>query len=121
VRIRIIIAAAFGVALAVLNAFVGCATAPATCPVSPIDIEEVRSDTRGLEVQLAEQQKRLKVAQDDLARWEARFAQRKEEKPVLRAELDRLKKMSGVTEKVDIDIKPKTPVRDDGDIDIDVR
>lgn len=106
-RIRIVIAAALGIALAGLNTFVGCASAPTVCPVSPIDIEEVKADTRDLEVELADVQGRLKVAQDDLARWESRAADRRAEVPNLRAELTRLKKQSGVTEKIDIDIKPK--------------
>lgn len=117
-RIRIFIAAALGVALAVLNAFVGCATAPAVCPVSPIDIEEVKSDTRDRQAELEVQQGRLKVAQDDLARWQGRLADRKAEKPKLMAELDRLKKMSGVTEKIDIDVKPKRQTQTNTELEI---
>jgi DNA repair exonuclease SbcCD ATPase subunit len=121
VRIRVVLAAALGVALAGLNSFIGCATAPTVCGVSPIDIEEVKSDSRDRQEELAEFQQRLTVAQEDLARWEARLAEREAEKPELRAELERLKKMSGVTEKIDIDVKPKRPTEQPNELDVDVR
>jgi septal ring factor EnvC (AmiA/AmiB activator) len=121
VRIRIFIAAALGVVLAASNTFVGCATAPMQCGVSPVDIEEVKSDTRDLEKELAEVQGRLKVAQDDLARWQARLADRKQERPRLQAELERLKKHSGVTEKIDIDVKPRQQTEDVDPLEIDIR
>jgi septal ring factor EnvC (AmiA/AmiB activator) len=108
VRIRIIAAAVITLILFSLTAFVGCAGKAKVCAVSPIDIEEVKSDSRDLDEDLAGLRERLKRAQDDLAGWQSRLAKRRTEVPELEAELARVKKMSGVTEEMVVDVEPKT-------------
>lgn len=105
--IRLTVIACLLVVLLTLAGFLGCAGKPKVCAVSPIDIEEVKSDTRDLDQELTVVQERLKKAQDDLATWQARLAERKAEIPVLEAELARAKKASGVTEEMVVDIEPK--------------
>jgi chromosome segregation ATPase len=67
------------------------------CTVSPIEIEELKSDIRDVDGQLASAKEALAKVQADLAAWEARLAERRTEIPQLEAELARLKKASGVT------------------------
>ncbi|MFQ5512084.1 MAG: hypothetical protein ACE5EO_09570 [Candidatus Krumholzibacteriia bacterium] len=78
-----------------LVAFLGCSSAPRVCNISPIAIEEMKSDSRDLDVILAQAREKLAKAQADLAGWEERLAERQAEPPVLIAELERLKKASG--------------------------
>ncbi len=82
-----------------LVAFLGCASVPRVCTVSPIDIEETLSDIRDLEVDRADAEQKLAKAKEDLAGWEERLAARRAEPPVLNAELERLKRASGRIEK----------------------
>jgi len=86
------------VALCSLVAILGCA-APKPCTVTPIDIEELKSDIRDLDAQLERAKARLAEVQAELASWEARRADKRAQIPVLEAELERLKKASGVTVK----------------------
>ena len=81
----------YGLAVGLMS----CAGAPPVCDVSPIEIEEIISDTKDLDVQLADSQERLAVVQGELAEWEAKKAEREAKVPELRAELSKLKKMSG--------------------------
>ncbi|MEE9268890.1 MAG: hypothetical protein V3V49_01370 [Candidatus Krumholzibacteria bacterium] len=76
-------------------AFLGCGSTPRVCTVSPIAIEETKSDTRDLETELSEAVEKRAKARADLAAWQERLTARQAEPPVLRAELERLKKASG--------------------------
>lgn len=93
-----------------LIAFVGCGGRLGSCSVSPIDIEETRSDARDLDKDLAAVRERLKVAEGDLAKWQARLEKRRAELPALEAELARLQASSGVTREVvaKVETKPRT-------------
>ena len=83
-------------ALCAVAGFLGCsATKP--CTVSPIEIEELKSDIRDVDAELASAKEKLARVQADLAGWETRLAERRSEIPQLEAELVRLKKASGVT------------------------
>ncbi len=86
------------VALCSLVAILGCA-APKVCTVTPIDIEELKSDIRDLDAQLAKANERLATVEAELADWEAQRDNKSTQVPVLQAELERLKKASGVTVK----------------------
>ena len=86
------------VALCSLVAIMGCA-ASVPCTVTPVDIEEFKSDTRDVDGELAKAQARLADVEAELADWEAQLAARMAEVPLLEAELERAKKASGVTVK----------------------
>jgi chromosome segregation ATPase len=73
------------------------------CTVSPIEIEELKSDIRDVDAQLVSAKETLARVQADLAAWEERLAQRRSEIPQLEAELARLKQASGVTVTVEED------------------
>ena len=100
-------------AISALTIFVGCASKVQQCTVSPVDIEELRSDSRDLDKDLAAVNERLKRAEDDLAAWKARLAERRREVPELQAELARLKKASGITEEMVAEIEPEIKEPDD--------
>lgn len=85
-------------ALCSVAGFIGC-SAVKPCTVSPVDIEELKSDIRDVDAQLATAKATLAKVQADLAAAEERLAKRRAEIPQLQAELVRLKKASGVTEK----------------------
>ncbi|MDH3217029.1 MAG: hypothetical protein OEN01_12200 [Candidatus Krumholzibacteria bacterium] len=106
-RIGFFIAITCSLMLVSLAAIIGCSSKAKVCTVSPIDIEEVKSDSRDIDQELAVVRERLGKAQEDLAAWQERLAQRKAEVPLLEAELERAKIMSGVTEKMEIDVQPK--------------
>lgn len=78
-----------------------CSSAPVVCKVTPIDIEEMKADSRDLDIQLADAQDRLRRAKADLARWQTRIDTTRTKPPLLRAELEKVKKASGVTPKVE--------------------
>ncbi len=86
------------VALCSLVAIMGC-TASVPCTVTPVDIEEFKSDIRDVDGDLALAKARLAVVEAELADWEMQRADRMAEVPLLEAELERLKKASGVTVK----------------------
>jgi len=90
------------VALCSLVAFLGCAS-PKPCTVTPIEIEELKSDIRDIDAQLARAKSRLAEVQAELADWEARRAEKRALIPQLEAELEQLKKASGVTVKPEED------------------
>jgi septal ring factor EnvC (AmiA/AmiB activator) len=111
VRLRFTIAVLLALNLIALAVFAACGGKSQTCTVSPIDIEELKSDSRGLNEDLDAVRARLKNAQDDLAAWQSRMAKRRAELPELRAELVRLKRMSGVTEEMvaEVETRPRQP------------
>ena len=76
--------------------FLGCSKMK-PCTVTPVEIEELKSDIRDVDGQLASAKEALARVQADLASWEERLAERRSEIPQLEAELARLKKASGVT------------------------
>ncbi|MFQ5472575.1 MAG: hypothetical protein ACE5FA_06810 [Dehalococcoidia bacterium] len=84
-----------------LVAILGCASVPKVCTVSPIEIEELKSDSRDLDAELAKLRVQQEKAEAELARWQKRLADRQAQPPVLRVELERLKKASGRVEKVE--------------------
>jgi septal ring factor EnvC (AmiA/AmiB activator) len=86
------------VALCSLVAIMGCA-ASVPCTVTPVDIEEFKSDIRDVDADLAKAQARLAEVEAELADWEAQRAERMAEISLREAELERLKKASGVTVK----------------------
>jgi septal ring factor EnvC (AmiA/AmiB activator) len=91
IRRVVLIVAVFSVA-----GYLGCAT-PKPCTVSPVDIEEIRSDIRDLDAKLREDKTILAKLQADVAIVQAQLEQKRAEVPVLQAEFDRLKKSSGVS------------------------
>lgn len=93
------------VVLCSVAGYLGCAT-PKPCTVSPVDIEEVRSDIRDLDAKLAENQAILSKLQEGVAAVQAQIAEKKAEVPVLQAEFDRLKKASGVSVTPPTEVQP---------------
>jgi hypothetical protein len=81
-----------------LVAVVACVP-PKVCNISPIEIEEFKSDTRDLDVELARVQDILVQREAELATVEDKVAARKAEIPGLHEELRRAKRASGVTQK----------------------
>lgn len=81
-----------------LAAYLGCA-APKPCTVSPVQIEEIASDIRDLDVSLKDRKGVLAKLEAEIAELETSIAARNEEVPVKQTELQRLKKASGRTEK----------------------
>lgn len=110
-RLRFTIAVLLALNLIALAVFAACGGKSQTCTVSPIDIEELKSDSRDLNGDLDTVQARLKNAQDDLAAWQSRLANRRTELPELRDELARLKRASGVTYEMvaEVETKPREP------------
>ncbi len=106
-QLRIAIVVILTLAVSPLAVFVGCASKVQQCTASPVDIEELRSDSRDLGKDLTAVNERLKRAEDDLAAWKARLAERRREVPELQAELARVKKASGVTEEMAAGIEPQ--------------
>jgi septal ring factor EnvC (AmiA/AmiB activator) len=98
VRYRSIQRVVLAVVLCSLAGYLGCA-APKPCIVSPVDIEEIRSDIRDLDATLAQDKEVLSKLQADVVAVRAQVEERKAQLPVLQAEFERLKKASGVTEK----------------------
>ena len=95
-RHRIFLGAVLSATLISLVAFLGCA-APKPCTVTPVEIEETKSDIRDLDGQIAEKQELLAKVQKTLAKWEGQREEKQAEVPLLLAELDRVRKASGVT------------------------
>ena len=110
-RLRFTIAVLLTLNLIALAVFVACGGKPQMCSVSPVDIEELKSDSGDLDDDLEAVSARLKNAQDDLAAWQLRLANRRGELPELEAELARLKKASGVTEEMvaEVETRPRQP------------
>jgi hypothetical protein len=96
VRYRIIQRVVFFVVLCSIAWYLGCAT-PKTCSVSPVEIEEIRSDIRDLGAEIGRRQEVLAKLNSDVTGLEARFAERGALVPNLEAELARVKAASGVT------------------------
>ena len=77
--------------------YLGCAV-PMTCQVTPVNIEEIRSDIRDLDGEIAEKRTALSKLEAEIAELEASLKERQGRIPLTRAELDSLKKASGRTE-----------------------
>ena len=93
------------VVLCSVAVYLGCAT-PKPCTVSPVDIEEVRSDIRDLDAKLTEDQAILSKLQAVVATVQAQIDEKRAEVPVLQAELERLKNASGVSVKPPTEVQP---------------
>lgn len=98
VRFRTVQRVALFVVLSGLAAYLGCA-APRPCSVTPVDIEEIRSDIRDLDVELAERKQILAGLEAEVAELEAAIEEKQKRIPIMQAERDRLRKASGRTEK----------------------
>jgi septal ring factor EnvC (AmiA/AmiB activator) len=99
VRYRILRHIVLVATLCSLAAFMGCA-APKPCLVTPVEIEEIKSDIRDLDSQITQGKERLADVQAELAKWEGQRDEKLAEIPQLLAELERVKKASGVTERL---------------------
>ena len=108
-RHRIFLGAVLSVILISLAVFLGCATSM-PCTWIPVQIEEIKSDIRDLDGQIAEKQELLAKVQAELAKWEGQREEKQAEVPHLIAELDRAQKASGVT--VTIEEEPAEPAAD---------
>ena len=110
-RLRYTIAVLLALNLIALAVFAACGGKAQMCTVSPIDIEELKSDSKDLDEDLDAVQARLRNGQDDLSAWQLRLANRQAELPELKAELARLKKASGVTEEMvaEVETRPREP------------
>jgi septal ring factor EnvC (AmiA/AmiB activator) len=98
VRHRIIQRAVLFVVLCSLAWYLGCAT-PKPCTVSPVDIEEIKSDIRDLDAEIGRRQAVLAKLSSEVAGLETRFAERQAVLPTLQAELERVRKASGVSDR----------------------
>jgi septal ring factor EnvC (AmiA/AmiB activator) len=96
VRYRIIQRVVFFVVMCSLAWYLGCAT-PKPCTVSPVDIEEIKSDIRDLNTEIAKRNDVRTKLDDEVTGLEARLTERQALVPNLQAELERVKKESGVT------------------------
>jgi len=85
------------VLLCSLAGYWACA-AQKPCTISPVEIEEIKSDIRDVERELAERQKQLAKLEAEVVDLQARVEERREQLALVRGELDRAKKASGVTE-----------------------
>ncbi len=95
-RYRIIQRVVFFVVLCSIAWYLGCAT-PKPCTISPIEIEEIRSDIRDLNAEIGRRQEVLTKLTTDVTGLETRLAERRVLVPNLQAELARVKTASGVT------------------------
>ena len=81
-----------------------CSKEATVCTVSPIHIEELKSDIRDLDVELADTQKRLAEERAVLADRQATVDGLRAQVPGLELELERAKKASGKTFVVEDDV-----------------
>lgn len=95
-RYRILQRVVFFVVLCSIAWYLGCAT-PKPCTISPVEIEEIKSDIRDLSAEIGRRQEVLAKLQNDVTGLEARLSERSALVPNLQAELDRVKAASGVT------------------------
>ena len=98
VRYRIIQRVVFFVVLCSLAWYLGCAT-PKPCTMSPVDIEEIKSDIRDLDAEIGRRKEILAKLTSEVAGLETRLAERQAVVPTLQAELERVKKASGVSDR----------------------
>jgi len=96
VRYRIIQRVVFFVVLCSIAWYLGCAT-PKPCTISPVEIEEIKSDIRDLNAEIGRRQEVLTKLTSDVAGLETRLAERQALVPTLTAGLARVKTASGVT------------------------
>lgn len=97
-RYRIIQRVVLFAVLCSLAWYLGCAT-PKPCTVSPVDIEEIKSDMRDLDAEIGRRKEVLAKLSNEVAGLETRFAERQAIVPTLQAELERVRKASGVSDR----------------------
>jgi hypothetical protein len=105
VRYRFIRRAVLIVVLCSLSGYMGCAT-PKVCTVTPVDVEEIKSDIRDLDTKIAGDKAILAKLQADVLTVQAQIAVKRAEVPVLQAELDSVKMASGVSVKPPSEMQP---------------
>lgn len=96
VRYKFIRRALLIVVLCFVSGYMACA-APKPCTISPVEIEEIRSDIRDLDAKLAEDKASLAKLQGDVATVRGQLEERRAEIPILQAQLDSVKQASGVS------------------------
>lgn len=101
------------VAVSVL-ALYGACVALKPCTVSPVEIEEIKSDIRDLDAKLAERKALLAKLEAEIVELQARIEERRLQYSAVDAELTKLKKASGVTERPAEEKAPSVPALDMG-------
>jgi septal ring factor EnvC (AmiA/AmiB activator) len=101
------------VLLCSLAAYGACA-AQKPCTISPIEIEEIRSDIRDLERELAERKELLAKLEAEIVERQGLIDERRERLSSVQAELIRLKKASGVVERTSEEKALSQPTSDTG-------
>ena len=84
------------------------------CTISPVEIEEIRSDIRDIDLKLAERKELLAKLEVELVDLQARIEERRGQLSLVQDELTRLKKASGVVEKTAAENAPSQPTLDTG-------
>ena len=92
-------------ALCSASGYMGCA-APKPCTITPVDIEEIKSDIRDLDAKITEDRTTLARLRGDVRVVQAQIAEKRAEIPFLEAELDSVKKASGMTVTPPLEIQP---------------
>jgi peptidoglycan hydrolase CwlO-like protein len=85
------------VLLCSLAGYWACA-AQKPCTISPVEIEEIKSDIRDVDRELADRQKQLAKIEAEVVDLQARVEEKREQLTLVQEEFDRAKKASGVTE-----------------------
>ncbi|MBP2681510.1 MAG: hypothetical protein H6Q78_1373 [Candidatus Krumholzibacteriota bacterium] len=85
-----------------LAVYLGCAV-PMPCSISPVSIEEIRSDIRDLDRDLADRKAALAKLEAEVAELDATLAGKLARIPLLQSELDSLTAASGRTEGTAVD------------------
>jgi hypothetical protein len=97
-RVRLIYFAIFFCVFGLAAISIGCG-AVTQCGISPIEIEELAADSRDLDIDLAAVLKRMAQVEDELAAWQSRYDEKKDQPALLTEKLRKLKQASGRTEK----------------------
>lgn len=108
---KLVLRAILTCAAVILVSIFSCSKVPMVCTVSPIDIEEFKSDIRDLDAQLADTQERLAQEEARLAKKQAKLSELEVQPVLLTQELYRLKKMSGKVFEEDEDLGANTTAR----------
>lgn len=112
-RCKIIQPVVLFVLVCVLAIYGACA-AQRPCMISPVEIEEIKSDIRDLDQKLAERKELLVKLEAEITEMQARIEDRRGKLSLVQTELARLKKASGMTEKSAEETAPIQPVVDTG-------
>jgi chromosome segregation ATPase len=83
----------------------GCA-APKPCTITPVEIEEIKSDIRDLDAKLAEDRAVLAKLQEGVRVVRAQIEEKRAEIPILQAQFDSVKTASGVSVKPPSEMQP---------------